>query len=61
MVSGTDGECSNEPEGTSDAEASDAAAEEIGKMKSNEKLTKNGNEEQKDIGSTQEVRPGKFT
>ncbi|CAG9538345.1 unnamed protein product [Cercopithifilaria johnstoni] len=52
VVSGTDGECSKGPENTSDAEASDA--EKTGKMKSNEKLSKNG-DEQKDIGTTQET------
>uniref|UniRef100_A0A183HRU3 Mucin-associated surface protein (MASP) n=1 Tax=Onchocerca flexuosa TaxID=387005 RepID=A0A183HRU3_9BILA len=60
VVSGADGECSNEPETTSNAEAINTTTEEIGKIKSNEKLPKNESEEQKNISGVQEVESAMF-
>uniref|UniRef100_A0A1I8F060 BRCT domain-containing protein n=1 Tax=Wuchereria bancrofti TaxID=6293 RepID=A0A1I8F060_WUCBA len=59
VVSGTDG--SNGPEGTSDAEANDAVAEEARKMKSIEKLPKSRSKEQKDVETAQETPTRKST
>uniref|UniRef100_A0A8R1XSE5 BRCT domain-containing protein n=1 Tax=Onchocerca volvulus TaxID=6282 RepID=A0A8R1XSE5_ONCVO len=55
VVSRTDGEYSNGPEATSNAEAINITTEEIGKTESNEKLVKNENEEQKNIDIVQET------
>lgn len=53
VVSETYGEFSKGPEDTSDSEANDG--EETAKMKSNEKFSKDGNDEQRDIDIAVEV------
>ncbi|VDN95082.1 unnamed protein product [Brugia pahangi] len=53
VVTETDG--SNGPEGTSDAEANDAVAEETGKVKLIGKLPKSRSKKQKDVGIAQET------
>ncbi|KAM3720252.1 Signal recognition particle receptor subunit alpha [Dirofilaria immitis] len=55
MVSAASEECPNGPGATSNIETNNTIAEEIGKMESNKKDSKNRSEEQKDVRTAQET------